>query len=187
MIVALVVVLAILLVGSRFIGLKPFTVLSGSMEPKYHVGSLIYVEDVDPAELAVGDPLTFSIDGTVVTHQIVDIIESDDPSDVRFVTQGLTNNMTDGEIGVKDIIGKPVFTIPYLGYISVYLQNPIGIVGVVCFVIILLMISFLFELVPDGKKDAKASAKSSDLTATADDPDGTAEDNIKKLSEEEEK
>ena len=39
--VAVVVILALLLVGARLIGLQVFTVLSGSMEPTYHVGSLI--------------------------------------------------------------------------------------------------------------------------------------------------
>ena len=41
--VALVVLLAVALAGVRIIGLHPFVVLSGSMEPEYHVGSLIYV------------------------------------------------------------------------------------------------------------------------------------------------
>ena len=39
--VALVVLLALLLVGARVVGLQVFTVLSGSMEPTYHTGSLI--------------------------------------------------------------------------------------------------------------------------------------------------
>ena len=49
--VAVVVILALLLVGARVVGLQVFTVLSGSMEPTYHVGSLIYVKKVDYREL----------------------------------------------------------------------------------------------------------------------------------------
>ena len=49
--VALVVVLAILLVGVRVVGLTPYVVLSGSMEPTYHTGSLIYVKKVDPVTI----------------------------------------------------------------------------------------------------------------------------------------
>ena len=41
--VVLVVILALLLVGVRLVGLRPMCVLSGSMEPTYHTGSLIYV------------------------------------------------------------------------------------------------------------------------------------------------
>ena len=42
--VALVVLLAIALVGVRLIGLRTYVVLSGSMEPAYPTGSLIYVK-----------------------------------------------------------------------------------------------------------------------------------------------
>ena len=41
LLVAVIVLLAVLLVGVRLIGLEPYTVLSGSMEPTYHTGSLI--------------------------------------------------------------------------------------------------------------------------------------------------
>ena len=39
--VVLVVILALLLVGVRLVGFRPMCVLSGSMEPTYHTGSLI--------------------------------------------------------------------------------------------------------------------------------------------------
>ena len=45
-IVALVVILALLLAGPRLIGMRAFTVLSGSMEPTYHTGSIIYVKKI---------------------------------------------------------------------------------------------------------------------------------------------
>ena len=40
--VALVVLLALALVGVRLLGFQVYTILSGSMEPTYHVGSIIY-------------------------------------------------------------------------------------------------------------------------------------------------
>ena len=46
-VVIIVVCAAVLLVGVRLIGLQPYTVLSGSMEPVYHTGSLIYVKEAD--------------------------------------------------------------------------------------------------------------------------------------------
>lgn len=70
-IVVLAVILAVALVGVRLVGLQVFTVLSGSMEPTYHVGSLIYVKDVDYKELEAGDVITFMLDeDTVATHRI---------------------------------------------------------------------------------------------------------------------
>ena len=48
LIVIAIVILAILLAGVRLVGLTPYVVLSGSMEPNYHTGSLIYDKKVDP-------------------------------------------------------------------------------------------------------------------------------------------
>ena len=125
--VVLVVLLAILLVGVRLVGIVPYTVLSGSMEPAYHVGSLIYVQKVDPATLEVGDPLTYRMpDGTVVTHRIIEVLE-DGGLERRFRTQGDANEIPDGSpVSAGYIIGKPIFTIPYLGYVSWFVQNPPG-------------------------------------------------------------
>ena len=72
LIVTVAVALAILLVGLKFTGLQIYTVISGSMEPTYHVGSLIYVKKVDPSTLKVKDPITFELsDKTIATHRIV--------------------------------------------------------------------------------------------------------------------
>ena len=73
--VGLAVFLAILLVGVRLVGFQVFSVLSGSMEPSYHVGSLIYVKKIDPQELKSGDVITFMLDeDTVATHRIVEMV-----------------------------------------------------------------------------------------------------------------
>ena len=65
LLVVLVLLLAIALVGVRLVGLQVFMVLSGSMEPTYHVGSLIYVKEVDPAEVKIGDPITFVLNAAM--------------------------------------------------------------------------------------------------------------------------
>ena len=74
--------------GVRLFGLTPYAVLSGSMEPEYPTGSLIYVRDVDPADVAVGDAITFELEsGALVTHEVYEI-----DSDARaFRTQGIAN------------------------------------------------------------------------------------------------
>ena len=77
--VGVVVILALLMVGARLFGFKVFTVLSGSMEPAYHVGSLIYVKEVDYRELESGDVITFMLDeDTVATHRIVEVVPDEE-------------------------------------------------------------------------------------------------------------
>lgn len=84
--VAIVVIIALLLVGARVFGLQVYAVLSGSMEPTYHVGSIIYVKSVDPSEIKVGDPITFVMNEqlTVATHRVVRI----DAENSAFLHQG---------------------------------------------------------------------------------------------------
>ena len=45
--VVLVVLLAVALVGVRLVGIKTYAVISGSMEPTYPTGSLLYVKSVN--------------------------------------------------------------------------------------------------------------------------------------------
>ena len=92
--VALVVFLALLLVGARVVGLQVFTVLSGSMEPTYHTGALIYVKKVDPYTITEGQPITFMLDeNTVATHRVVGIVpDEEDPTVIRFRTKGDAND-----------------------------------------------------------------------------------------------
>ena len=174
------VLAAILLVGVRIFGLEPYVVLSGSMEPKYHVGSVIYVTKVDPKELEVGDPLTFRKGGAVVTHEIVEVGDNANPQNMYFVTQGLTNNVSDGRIPVSDIIGKPVFSIPYLGYVSTFLQQPMGIVCCICVLALFLGISAVFDRIPDKPGVVSTSDTQTDLSGPPNDPDGQTDEDKEK-------
>ena len=145
--VATVVVLAILLVGVRLVGLMPYTVLSGSMEPAYHVGSLIYVKEIDPMSFQAGDPITYRMgDRSVVTHRVIEVV--DDPVSGRcYRTQGDANNIADGPLlQPENVIGKPMFTIPYLGYVSVFVQNPPGTYIAIAACLVLLSLSMLADV-----------------------------------------
>ena len=127
--VALVVLLALLLVGARLFGLQVYTVLSGSMEPTYHTGSLIYVKKVDPYTIRDGQVITFMLDeNTIATHRVVGVVpDEEDSTVVRFRTKGDANETEDGGlVHYKNVIGTPVFTIPYLGFVANYIQHQHG-------------------------------------------------------------
>ena len=155
--VAVVVLLAVALVGVRILGLQPYVVLSGSMEPTYHVGSLIYVKSVDYKELKVGDPITFLIsEDTVATHRIIEVLpDEEEPDTIRYFTKGDANDTPDGSsVHYKNIIGKPVFSIPYLGYVSNYIQTPPGKYVAISGCALLMLLVFLPDVfVKDDKKN----------------------------------
>lgn len=164
-IVAVFIVLMVALVGVRLVGLQPYVVLSGSMEPTYHVGSMIYVKSVDCEELYVGDPITYLLSEDVVsTHRIVGIYpDENDPKTLRFATKGDANEDIDsGLVHCKNIIGKPVFTIPYLGYLFHYVQSPPGIYVAIVAGVLLLFFMFLPEVLSsEDKKKKKKTEKNS--------------------------
>ena len=147
--VVLVVLLAVALVGVRLVGIKTYAVISGSMEPTYPTGSLLYVKSVNAQELRVGDAITFMLDeDTVATHRIIEIIPDDEDSSIlRFRTQGDANDTPDGTpVHYKNIIGKPVFAVPYLGYFAHFVQNPPGLYLAIGFAAVLVVIVFLPDM-----------------------------------------
>ena len=160
--VAIVVILALLLVGARIIGLQVFTVLSGSMEPNYHVGSLIYVKNVDYKELEPGDVITFMLDeDTVATHRITEVVpDENEPETLRYRTKGDANDAEDaGLVHYKNVIGSPVFTIPYLGYFADYIQNPPGMYIAISAGAVLLLLVFIPDIFADDKDKDESKKK----------------------------
>lgn len=151
-------VVAVALVVPKFMGYNQFAVLSGSMEPNIHVGAIVYAKDVEPAELEVGDIVTYQISGnTMVTHRIVAINEAT----ATITTKGDANETEDASpVSYESIVGKYAFDIPYLGYISIYAKTPIGI-GAICGVlIVIILLNFLPDaLTEEEKKDEKGNSK----------------------------
>lgn len=157
--VAIIAVAVLFLAGLRLIGLKSFTVLSGSMEPTYHTGSVIYVKSDDVDALEVGQPITFYLSGkTVATHRIIEVVQED--GSVRYRTKGDANDIADGSlVDPEDIIGTPVFSIPYLGYALSYIQSPPGMYVAIAAGAWLFLIIFLPSLVFEKGNDKKSKSK----------------------------
>ena len=175
-IVAVVVLLAVAFVGVRVVGLQPFTVLSGSMEPTYHTGSLIYVKSVEPQDVHVGDPITFVLneDLVVATHRVIEI----DAENERFYTKGDANESADGSpVHFNNLIGVPVFTIPLLGYVANFVTNPPGMYIALAGVAVLLLLTFVPDLIKkvDSGGDTNAKGKKN-KEGVATDPAANAAD-----------
>ena len=117
-------------------GYASLKVVSGSMEPTISVGDMIIINTkVD--EYKKEDIITFKdAKGSYVTHRIIEII------DEGYVTKGDNNDSIDqGYITDKDIIGKYVTRIRFIGVILESFQNPITMILIltmgiiICFLI----------------------------------------------------
>lgn len=150
--VGAVVVLAVLLLGGRLLGWQVFTVVSGSMEPVYHVGDLLYVRPAAPADLQPGDVITFVMNEQLVvgTHRIVEV--EDTGERLYFYTKGDANAAMDAApVAQENVLGTPVFSIPLLGYVAAFVQQPPGSYVAVAVGAVLLVLVLLPDL-PGSKK-----------------------------------
>jgi signal peptidase len=119
------------------------------------VGSLIYVKSVDYKDLKEKDVITFMLDeNTVATHRIEEVVPDEiDPTILRYRTKGDANDAEDGElIHYRNVIGTPVFSIPYLGYMADYIQHPPGMYVAISAGAVLLLLIFLPDLLADDEK-----------------------------------
>jgi len=126
--------IALLLVVSVFPipgNIEVLTVLSGSMEPAIHTGSVVVIKPV--SSYTVGDVITFGArtkTDVPTTHRIVKTRVEE--GDMVFTTKGDANNSADNqEVIEKDVIGKVYVSIPFLGYLIDFVKRPFGLMLVI--------------------------------------------------------
>ena len=156
--VVLVVLSAVFLMGSRLLGYRVYTVISGSMEPELHVGALVYVKPVDPSEVKIGDDISFVLneDLVVATHRVIRI----DEQKQHFYTKGIANELEDTDpVHFNNLIGVVKFNIPLLGYVSNFIQNPPGMYITIAAGAVLMILVFLPDFLPKKKEDEVVAAQ----------------------------
>ena len=65
--IIVVVGLAAVFLLPQALGYQPYMVVSASMQQSFPVGSLIFVKDIAPEDVQVGDPITFTSGRTAFT------------------------------------------------------------------------------------------------------------------------
>jgi signal peptidase len=139
--------------------IRLFAVQTGSMEPAIKTGSLIVVRPADNYQ--TGDIITFKTSPeaniqnpkALVTHRIVE--EREIKGGTFYVTKGDANESVDMENWPSaSVLGKVIYTIPYLGYPAAYAKTPIGFL---CLVVIPASIIIYIELTQVFKQLAAVS------------------------------
>ena len=100
-----------------------YNVVSGSMEPAIPVGSVLYVEQVEPEEVEEGDVIAFHSAGAVISHRVVRhrVVEGE------FVTKGDANSREDlAPVDYASLIGRVECHIPVLGSILTLMAGTAG-------------------------------------------------------------
>lgn len=142
-IVIAAIVVYVTIAAPIILGYRPVVVLSGSMEPTYPVGSIIYYHKCDFEKLSVGDAITFQAEGSLVTHRITTV----NGLSRTVVTKG-DNNLSEDPVPVEEneIVGKATsFAIPYAGYFVTYGKKPIAIAVMAAILLINYALEELFR------------------------------------------
>jgi signal peptidase I len=135
MVGGLAIVGAIWLQAGMF-GVQPAVVSGTSMEPTLSAYDMVFTEQVDVEDLAVGDIIRFDYEGRSVMHRIKGIPERTeagyydsadcdperpsepiDTAEPIFCTRGDDNNTPDPPVLASQIQGRIVFTIPKGGWL----------------------------------------------------------------------
>lgn len=100
-------------------GQKPLVVISGSMETKLKVGSILYYHEEKIDDFNVNDILVFKTKNHIISHRIVDITEN------GFITKGDANGTDDAQVINNDqILGKGTnWCIPFLGFYADFIYT----------------------------------------------------------------
>lgn len=120
-----ILILAILFVAAPMAaGYKTVVVLTGSMEPAFPAGSVIYYKAASFENINPNDVISFGISDdahTVVTHRVV----SKDQMLKTLTTKGDANNSSDPkDIAFSNVKGKVIsYHLPYVGTYIRYIQN----------------------------------------------------------------
>lgn len=111
-------------------GYRAVCVLSGSMEETLSVGDIVLIREEE--NYKKDDIISFREENTIITHRIIEI------TDDGFITKGDANNAVDSEVvKQKDIIGKKILIIPWIGYIRITLMSPVGLIIVMSICVVL--------------------------------------------------
>ena len=121
-----------------FFGTHVYAVASGSMEPEYKVGSLVFAKQSEPENIRPGDCITYTFGNSTVTHRVIAI----DHEKKSCITKGDANEREDPPVNFDRIVGvTDSFSLPVLGYLVIWLNETNAEMFFGCLIFVTLLIS----------------------------------------------
>lgn len=145
---------------------RMFTVVTGSMEPRYKVGDVLIAQEVDPSSIEVGDTISYlgkavSFRDKVITHEVVDIDIDKTTGKRTFHTKGLTNAVEDPIVNEDQLYGKVIYKCLVISLIYKIVSTSIGfyifIIVPILYIIISEIISTLLNKEEKRRKQTQGS------------------------------
>lgn len=107
-----------------------FTVISGSMEPKYKIGDVLVAVETEPKDIKVGDAISYlgarnNFKDKVITHEVIKI-ERDKNGKYYFHAKGLANAIEDPIVMEDQLYGVVKYKVKTLSFIYKIVGTPLG-------------------------------------------------------------
>jgi signal peptidase len=143
-------------------GWRAFTVMSGSMEPGITTGSIVITRYTHPSRLGKSEIITFiapTKERPYVTHRITNVEKKQNI--IIFRTKGDNNdNEDEWALAGGGVVGRMVFSIPYLGYFISFAQSKPGLVLLILLPAAYIIINEAFDIWRLLKKGRRVDEKS---------------------------
>jgi signal peptidase len=109
-----------------YFGVQPTVIYSGSMQPAIGVGDVVIISEVQVDMIQEGDIIQYRI-GNITIPTIHRVYEIHGEGDAKvFITKGDANDDPDSNpILPEEIMGKAIFTLPKIGWISIIIKDTI--------------------------------------------------------------
>lgn len=147
-----VIAASLSITAPRLMGYGIYNIVSGSMEPKVPVGSVIYVAKTAPEDIQKGDIIAFNSEESVIAHRVVEnhVVEG------TFTTKGDANAEEDvRDIPYQDLVGRVERHYPMLGALMTVYSSKVGKVYVVAFAACGAMFNILASRIRARKKSRR--------------------------------
>ncbi|XP_071548611.1 signal peptidase complex catalytic subunit SEC11A isoform X2 [Panulirus ornatus] len=107
-------------------------VLSGSMEPAFQRGDLLFLTNYDHEPIRAGEIVVFKVEGRdiPIVHRVMKVHEKEDGT-VKFLTKGDNNSVDDrglyanGQawLNRKDVVGRARGYVPFIGTVTIIMND----------------------------------------------------------------
>ncbi|MEA2089993.1 MAG: signal peptidase I [Thermoproteota archaeon] len=107
--------------STGLLGFTPTIIATGSMQPTLKPGDITIIISTPSNTLKPGDIIQYHTADAPITHRVINTYVSEGSR--WFITKGDANNAPDNPVNERQLIGKVMFTIPQLGWISITLKH----------------------------------------------------------------
>lgn len=137
-IMIVIIIRALAFKKTDIFGYKFYVIKSGSMEPTIQIQDAVITKETD--DIKEGDIIAFNNSNSIVVHRVVGVDTQNDKT--IYTTKGDNNNAIDEDnIGISNIEGRVVMTVPKIGKAIMFLRSHfIILIYIIAIIIIITLI-----------------------------------------------